>query len=99
MSNYVDRALNSRNNGKSRRGSNLIVSWISIEQGTDEHITVKNGLSQHLSAIPANAQSLIGRIEHLKLFVVQTHVYQTFRLGAYPEYIPAFFSTIVHNIF
>ena len=76
MSNYVDRALNSRNNGKSRRGSNLIVSWISIEQGTDEHITVKNGPGQDFFSVFAYTQRLIGRIEHLKLFVVQTHVYQ-----------------------
>ena len=59
----------------------------------------KNRPCQNLSAVPANTQWLISWIEHLKLFVVQTHVYQALRLGAYPEYIPAFFSTILHNIF
>jgi hypothetical protein len=50
---------------------------VRIELGADEHVDVKNGASQNLSAALANAQGFIRRIEYLKLFVMQTNVYQS----------------------
>ena len=53
---------------------------VRIELGADEHVDVKNGANQNLSAALANAQGFIRRIEYLKLFVMQTNVYQSFGL-------------------
>ena len=47
---------------------------VRIELGADEHVDVKNGANQNLSAALANAQGFIRRIEYLKLFVMQTNV-------------------------